>query len=150
MGPHSWDPGITPSGVTWIVPIPHGSVHFDLDDEEATLDVKNALVFDGFTVPNSLNTFHPLGHVDSVMNSLRMKWSGTTNKRSVNDCADAFRGDFFENTATIAVTATTPPAPARTCPPTPARNGFRFVSDPASTSISHFAQIGRERNGVFY
>ena len=86
----------------WSAAIPSGSVQFDLDDEEATLNVKNALVFDGFTVPNSLNTFHPIGHVNAVMNSLRMKWSGTKNKRSVNDCADAFRGDFFENTATIA------------------------------------------------
>lgn len=134
----------------WNAAIPSGSVEFDLEDEEATLNVKNVLVFDGFTVPNSLNTFHPLGHANAVMNSLRMKWSGTTNRRSVNDCADAFRGDFLENTATIAVTATTPPTPARTCPPTPPRNGFRFVSDPASTSISHFAQIGREHNGVFY
>ncbi len=134
----------------WNAAIPIGGVQFDADDQEATLNVKNVLVFDGFTVPNSLNTFHPLGHAHAVINSLKMKWSITTNKRSVNDCADAFRGDFFENTATIAVTATTPPAPARTCPPAPARNGFRFVSDPASTSVSHFAQIGRERNGVYF
>ena len=134
----------------WNAAIPTGSVQFDLEEEVATLTVKNALVFDAFTVPNSLNTFHPLGHVNSVINSLRMRWSGTKNTRSVTDCADGFHGDFFENSATIEVTATTPPGPARSCPPTPARNGFRFVSDPASTSVSHFAQIGREKNGVFY
>jgi len=134
----------------WNAAIPIGSVQFDLENEEATLNVKNVLVFDGFTVPNSLNTFHPLGHANAVFNSLKMKWRGTTNKRSVRDCADAFRGDFLENAATIEVTATTPPAPARTCPPTPARNGFRFVSDPANTTVSHFAQIGRERNGIFF
>jgi hypothetical protein len=150
LGPHSWDPGVSPSGVLWNAAIPPGSVQVDLDDEEATLSLKNVLVFDGFTVPNSLNTFHPLGHVNSVINSLRMKWSGTKNTRSVSDCADAFRGDFFEDSATIEVTATTPPSPARSCPPTPARNGFRFVSDPAPTTVSHFAQIGRERNGVFF
>jgi hypothetical protein len=48
------------------------------------------------------NTAIPTG---SVQNSLKMKWSVTARKKSVNDCADAFRGDFFENTATIAVTA---------------------------------------------
>jgi hypothetical protein len=134
----------------WNAAIPLGSVQFDLDDEEATLNVKNIPVFDGFTVPNSLNTFHPLGHVNSIVNSLRMRWSGTKNTRSVSDWADGFRGDFFENSATIEVTATTPPTPARSCPPTPARNGFRFVSDPAPTTVSHFAQIGREHNGVFF
>ena len=66
------------------------------------------------------------------------------------DCPDAFRGDYFEGTATIEVTATTPRTPASTCPPKAGNPGFRFVSDRASTTISHFAQIGRERNGVFF
>jgi hypothetical protein len=135
----------------WNAAIPPESVDIDLDDdEEAVLRVKNVLVFDGFTIPNSLNSFHPMGHVNSIINSLKIKWSGTTNTRSWTDCADGFRGDYFEDSATIEVTATTPPAPARSCPPSPARNGFRFVSDPAATTVSHFAQIGRERNGVFF
>ena len=29
-------------------------------------------------------------------------------------------------------------------------HGFRFVSDPASTSVNHFALIGHERNGVYF
>ncbi|PYQ43944.1 MAG: hypothetical protein DMF77_08345 [Acidobacteria bacterium] len=135
----------------WNAAIPPESVDVDLDDdEEAVLRVKNVLVFDGFTIPNSLNSFHPMGHVNSIINSLKIKWSGTTNTRSWTDCADGFRGNYFEDAATIEVTATTPPTPARTCPPSPARNGFRFVSDPAATTVSHFAQIGRERNGVFF
>ena len=28
--------------------------------------------------------------------------------------------------------------------------GFSFRSDPASTTVTNFALIGRERNGVFY
>lgn len=27
--------------------------------------------------------------------------------------------------------------------------GFSFVSDPASSSMTRFAEIGRERNGIF-
>ena len=134
----------------WSAAIPPGSVDVDLDAETATLEAKNIVVFDGFTIPNSLNTFHPMGHVNAVINSLRLKWKGTKDVKSVRDCEDAFRGRFLEDSATIEVTATTPPTSARSCPPTPARNGFRFVSDPADTTISHFAQIGRERNGVFF
>ncbi len=29
-------------------------------------------------------------------------------------------------------------------------DGFKFVSDPAATSMSVFAEIGRDRNGVFF
>ena len=93
------------------------------------------------------------GHVNSILNSLKMTWSGTIQHRSYSNCdPNAFRGDFFEDLATIEVTATTPPVPARNCPVTPARHGFRFVSDPADkgTTTVHFAQIGREKNGVFY
>jgi hypothetical protein len=151
LGPHSWDPGITPSGVFWTTPIPEGNVKVDLRKETASLRAKDILVFDGFTVPNALDEAHPLGHVSSVVNSLHIKWSGTTREVSWSDCAvNGFRGRFLENAATIEVTATTPPTPARTCPPMPARNGFRFVSDPAETTVNHFSQIGRERNGIFF
>ena len=150
MGPHSYDPGVSESDVVWTTEIPEDSISFSLREEEASLHVRNVLVFDTFTVANSADPHHPIPKVNAVINSLRINWSGTTNRRSHTDCVDAFRGEFFENTATIQVIATTPPAPASECPPRPARNGFRFVSDPANTSISHFAQIGRERNGAFF
>ena len=150
MGPHSYDPGVSESDVLWTTEIPDGSVDFDFNEQEAVLHVRNVLVFDAFTVPNSLNTFHPLGKVNSVINSLRIEWRGTTARRTHRDCTDAFRGEFFEDVATIEVVATTPEGVARNCPGTAARHGFRFESDPAHTSVSHFAQIGRERNGVFF
>jgi hypothetical protein len=135
--------------VFWTTPVSEGSVKVDLREGEASLHVKDVLVFDAFTVPNSLNPAHPLGKANAIINSLRMEWS-TAFTKSVSDCFDAFRGDYFEGSATIEVTATTPPTPASTCPAMPARNGFRFVSDPGSTTVSHFAQIGREHNGVFF
>jgi hypothetical protein len=140
---------MSPSVVMWTTALSEGAVNVDLSNGKASLHAKDILVFDGFTVPNALNPFHPGGHVNSIINSLRMEWNATV-PRSWTDCVDAFRGDFIEGSATIEVTATTPPTPASTCPARPARNGFRFVSDPASTTISLFAQIGRERNGIFF
>ena len=150
MGPHSYDPGVSESDVLWTTEIPESSIDFDWGHQEASLQVKHVLVFDAFTVPNSLDTRHPMGKVNAVINSLKMEWRGTTRRRTHTDCADGFRGEFFEDVATIEVIATTPETPARACPPTVRRDGFRFVSDPAHTSISHFAQIGRERNGAFF
>jgi len=151
LGPHSWDPGITPSHLFWTTPVPDDSIKFSRRAERASLQVKDVLVFDGFTVPNALDDAHPMGRVNSIINKLRIEWSGTTRATSFSNCeTNGFRGDYLEDKATIEVTATTPPTPARTCPPQPARNGFRFVSDPAETTVSHFAQIGRERNGTFF
>jgi hypothetical protein len=149
LGFHSYDVGVTPSEVFWTAPIPSGSIEFDMDDEKASLNVKNVLVFDVFTVPNSLDPNHPLGRVNSIINSLRIEWGGTTRSTSFSNCdPNAFRGTFLEDSATIEVTATTPPAAVRDCPHRPARHGFRFVSK--KTTASHFAQIGREQNGVFF
>jgi hypothetical protein len=153
LGPHSWDPGITPSHLFWTTPVSPGSVKFSRRDETASLHVKNVLVFDAFTVPNAVDEAHPAGRVNSIINSLRIEWRGTTRATSFSNCeVNGFRGDYFEDSATIEVTATTPPVPARSCPPRPARNGFRFVSDPAEagTTVNHFSQIGRERNGVYF
>jgi hypothetical protein len=132
----------------WTTEIPDGSIDFDLHDEEASLHVRNVLVFDTFTVPNSLDPHHPIPKVNAVIDSLRIDWSGTITRRSHTDCVDAFRGNFFDDSATIQVVATTPPSAASVCPPRRARNGFRFVSN--KTTLVHFAQIGRERNGVFF
>jgi hypothetical protein len=145
---HSYDPGLSESEVVWTTEIPEGSIDFDFHQEEASLHVRNVLVFDTFTVQNSLDPHHPMSKVNAVINSLRIDWSGTITRRSHTDCVDAFRGDFFENSATIEVVATTPAMPASACPPRMARNGFRFVSK--ETTLVHFAQIGRERNGVFF
>jgi len=133
----------------WTSALSEGSVKVDLSKGTASLHVKDVFVFDAFTVGNSLNHAHPLGHVNAMIDSLRMEWT-TGFTKSWTDCPDAFTGDFFEGSATIEVTATTPPVAASTCPPRAARNGFKFVSDPAATTISHFAQIGKEKNGVFF
>jgi hypothetical protein len=75
---------------------------------------------------------------------LRVHWSGilSTTQFTSTDPDDKFLGYFLENSATIEVTVTTPASGSL--------DGFQFVSDAASTSISHFAQIGQESNGAFF
>ena len=105
-------------------------------------------VFDAFTVENSLDVAHPLGLVGALIKSLRIEWSGITASFSpFSSTAEKFAGDFFQTSATIAVTTTTP-ATEPPFTPTP-QDGFRFVSDP-TTTVTHFAQIGKERNGSFF
>lgn len=105
-------------------------------------------VFEAFTVLNSIQGVNRgVNLVLGTIDSLRMEWSGKTTVETANQPVNQMRGTFVEGTATIAVTATTPKTMV-----TPLSNGhgFRFVSDPASTSVNHFALIGQEQNGVYF
>ncbi len=115
----------------------------DLAGGTASLKANNICsVFDAFTVGNSTSPNRPQGFVSGIINSLDIRWSGITkNFIGVHDAVNHFAGDFFQiGNVTIAVTASTPVSTG---------HGFRFVSDPASTVVN-FAQIGSERNGVFF
>jgi hypothetical protein len=108
----------------------------------ADLHVRNICsVFDVFTVENSLTPTRPLGNiVSAVIESLDIHWSGVT--RSIlgfSDPVNQFSGDFFETSVSFRVAVITEKSTG---------HGFRFVSS-GITKID-FAQIGRERNGVFF
>jgi hypothetical protein len=127
--------------VFWTAPVSPSSVRVDFDDADVVLEIRNYCVLDSFTLANSFDISHPMGHpVAAVIKSLRMHWSGVKRRISFTstDPDDRFAGDFIENTATIEVDVVTLPSTG---------HGFRFVSDPAGTTVSNFAQIGRERNG---
>ena len=121
----------------------------DLDAGSASLQVENLCVYDAFTVPNSImGVNRPVNQVKGIIDKLKIEWSGISRRLSANESVNQMRGNFVENNrATIAVTATT----LKTAVTSLSNgHGFRFVSDPASTSVSHFAEIGEEWNGVFF
>ena len=142
MGFHSYDPGITQTLVTWIAAVPFGSAQVNLDRGEASLRARNIGVLDAFTVANSLTVTRPLGNpVAAQIESLDVKWSGIFRRVAYSSPVEKFAGTFVENAATIEVTMTTLASTG---------HGFRFVSDPGSTTINFFSQIGQEHNGVFF
>lgn len=123
--------------------MPEGSGEIDLDGGTAELHAEDiCAVFDAFTVPNSVSLSRPLGYASGMIESVDIKWSGVIKSfKGIHDAANKFEGDFFQiGNVTIAVTAVTPKSTG---------HGFRFVSDPATTTVN-YAQIGSERNGVFF
>jgi hypothetical protein len=84
---------------------------------------------------NLVNTLHRGPSVPADV-SFRIRWSGVTDRVQIRDEKDKFVGDFIEDTATVSWSSK--------------QRDFQFVSAPASTSTSLFAEIGRERNGVFF
>ena len=130
---HSYDFGIHPypDGVFWQARVPRDSVHVNLSRATARLRLDDADVRDWTTIANSLA--NGLSVPASV--SLDIRWSGVNRRVTAVDEEDGFAGVFLEDVATVEFSVE--------------QDGFAFVSDPAETSISHFAEIGEERNGVF-
>lgn len=120
---HDFNPLIAPNGLFWTTAIPAESVAFDIGKPSASLHLANLSLTD--TIPNVPATV-----------SLDMQWSGKTARVTVEDPVNGFAGDYRECSATIAWSAV--------------EAGFSFASDPAATSVTKFAELGRERNGRFF
>jgi hypothetical protein len=123
--------------------VPEGTGEVDLDGGTAEFHAENiCAVFDAFTVGNSFSPNRPLGYASGRIDSVDIKWSGVTKSfLGIHDTTNHFMGNFFQiGNVTIAVTATTPKSTG---------HGFRFVSDPATTTVN-YAQIGSESNGSFF
>ena len=71
--------------------------------------------------------------------SFKVQWSGVNqrvNIRNTDPVFGGFAGEFVRNSAQMEWSATV--------------GNLVLVSDPLGTSSSSFAQIGQERNGVFF
>jgi len=116
----------------WTIRVPDESVEVDLDDATASLDVNDVDIEDYHDLVNALKD----GPSVPANVSFHLRWRGVKNRVKVRDETNHFVGNFIEDTASIRWSAR--------------EKGFKFVSDPANTSTTVFAEIGRERNGAFF
>src|SRR6516162_8209195 len=135
---HDFNPGIINSGpatgLFWTIHIPARDVHVDLDRATATMRVKDADVEDYHTLKNAVLD----GPSDPASVSFVIRWQGVKARVEVDDFDLGFAGQFIEDSATVEWSASVP------------STGFSYTSDPAATSKTVFAEIGSERNGVFF
>jgi hypothetical protein len=68
--------------------------------------------------------------------SFEVRWFGVNDRAHVRNRADGFDGEYVRNQAQMEWTATA--------------GDYQYVSAPASTSASEFAELGTERNGSFF
>jgi hypothetical protein len=129
---HDFNPGITPSGLFWTIRIPDDSVEIELDEAEASMDLSDLEIEDYHDIVNALMR----GPSVPADVSFHVRWRGVKNRVKIRDETNGFTGHYIEDTATIRWSAQ--------------EAGFKFVSDPANTSTTVFAEIGKERNGVFF
>ncbi|GAC1537961.1 MAG: hypothetical protein NVS2B9_04380 [Myxococcales bacterium] len=141
---HDYNPGNLANGVFWTKAI---DPSFDVDVEEGrAVWVLNGYAITDFTnFENSLASFSGPGGTPTPGKALLppkpgnvsfdLRWEGVKRRYRVDDPAQRLRGEFVEpSAATIRWSGRTA--------------GYSFVSDPVSEVF--FAQLGEERNGVFF
>jgi len=109
------------------------AVHVHPGNGRATLKLKNLELEDYHDINNALADGPSIDGIASY----RAEWHGGHHKVRIHDPSQGFEGDFIEGKATIEFSASND-------------DGFRFVSDRASTSTTVSAVVGKERNGVFF
>jgi len=96
--------------------------------------IRDLAVTDFHDIPNALFGGGPAPVPATI--SVRVRWSGITERVRINNVDQGFAGKFIRNQAQMEWAATT--------------RDFTFVSQPASTSSSAFAELGHMRNGSFF
>jgi hypothetical protein len=131
---HDFNGGILPSGLFWTVEVDDDAFRISRDGRRAKLRAEDAPVVDSFTFGGR--------NVIPATVSLRVRWDATESPVSrgsggavaPTDPA-AFLGRFARATSTGTFSG--------------AELGFSFRSDGRATTDRGFAELGRERNGVF-
>ncbi len=143
MGPHSYDPGFSATGVIWIAAIPEDGIEVEFDEGEASLHARNISVNDSFTIENSLGlAVPPLGVVPATIDSIEIEWHRPERRFQFSDPEFTYQGAFIENSAEIELRVTSSPGAGK--------HGFTFVSADEDKSRSAFAEIAQEHNGSFF
>lgn len=128
---HDFDPGLD-NGLFWTLPVSSNSVRVDPGSGRASLVVNDLDMEDYFNIVNALTD----GSSNEAAVSLAVEWAPGMKHFKVRDEATGMAGEFIRNTATMAWSVESA--------------GQTYVSGPAESSSSLSAQIGHERNGVFF
>jgi hypothetical protein len=117
----------------WTTRIPLRNVDIDLTEGNARMVAQGVPVLDHHQIPNAISGMGPAPEPATV--SFRVEWGGGGDPVPVQNDAQGFAGAFIRNSAQMEWTARV--------------GNYLFESAPLETSSSSFAEIGRERNGIF-
>ena len=131
---HDLNPGIKPDGLFWTIAVSEDSIEVNFGKSRASLEARHVPIEDYGTIANALFGGGPAPTLGFV--SFTVTWHGVNERVNIRNDDDGFAGEFIRNTAQMAWTATV--------------GDFTFRSDPLTTSSSSFAEIGHERNGIFF
>jgi hypothetical protein len=133
---HDFNLGIAASGLFWTAALPSDAVAVNLGAGQARMRAARLAVTDDFTLANALFGAGPPPVPATV--SFDVSWSGAVKRFSVANHSDSKRycGRYAQVSSAIIDWSAS-------------ETGFTFTSAPGS-SVTVFAEVGRERNGVFF
>jgi hypothetical protein len=132
---HDLNPSLGhPTGLFWTIPIDADSIDVQPGKGRATLQVRNAPIFDHGNVAHAFHGGPPAPIPGTV--SFTVQWHGVTSRQNIRNEGDGHAGEFVFNAAQMEWTATA--------------GIYTFQSAPLATSVSKGALLGHERNGVFF
>ena len=126
-----------PTGLFWTLAVPAEGITVHLGKGSASLEAFDVPIIDYGNVTNSLVGGGPTPIPGTV--SFKVLWSGVderVNIKNTDPVYGGFAGEFVRNSAQMEWTGTV--------------GDLTFASAPLSTSSSSFAEIGHERNGIFF
>jgi hypothetical protein len=133
---HDLNPSPSPPfGLFWTIAIPGDGIDVNLGAGRASMQAKDVPIHDYGSFGNDLSGGP--GVPGTV--SFKVVWGGVNerlNIRNTDPTYGGFAGEFVRNAAQMEWTATV--------------GDLEFVSDPLKTSSSSFAEIGHERNGIYF
>ncbi len=126
-----------PTGLFWTLAIPGDGIHVNPGKGRAVMQASNVPILDYGDIVNALFGGGPAPVPGNV--SYTVAWSGVEerlNIKNTDPVYGGFAGEFVRNHAKMEWTATV--------------GDYHFVSAPLATSSSIFAELGHERNGIFF
>ena len=125
-----FNPGITVNGLFWTAAVDPGDVEIEQDETE--LEVDDLLVPDYHDLVNALSG----GPSVSGVVDFEIEWAHSFDRRFFHDPVNRWAAEMSFTTAKCEWKGETATA--------------KFKSEDNDLSVSLFAEIGRERNGVFF
>ena len=135
---HDLNPTVfPPTSLFWTVILPDHSVDVNPSKGRAVMNAVDVPIFDYHDIPNAIFGGGPAPVPGTV--SFTVAWSGVNeriNLKNTDPIYGGFAGEFVRGNAQMEWTATV--------------GDYQFVSAPLETSSSVFAEVGKERNGIFF
>jgi len=142
---HDLNPTVFPPySLFWTVLLPDHSVDVNPSKGRAVMNAVDVPIFDYHDIPNAvfgdgapIPTPNPAPVPGTV--SFTVAWSGVNervNIKNTDPVYGGFGGEFVRGNAQMEWSASV--------------GDFQFVSAPLETSYSIFAEVGKERNGIFF
>lgn len=130
---HDYNPGIAANGLFWTMAVPDGAIDVNAGSGRARFSMRDLAIPD---FGDFVNAILPGAASVPATVSFDVRWHDIQSRYNESSSDFGLAGEFVVTKASIEWSSI--------------QSGFSFQSDPASASVTDYAIVGHERNGVFF